>query len=43
LRLVDPTNDVTYVREGDDLAAGMYVELAGWNWHLFRIEQEVLA
>ena len=38
VRLVDPTQDVTYDRSGDDLVAGLYVELAPWGWHLFRVE-----
>jgi hypothetical protein len=38
IRLVDPTNDVTYDRTGDDLVAGLYVELPAWGWHLFRVE-----
>ena len=37
-RLVDPTNDVAYVRTGDELCDGLYVELGPWAWHLFRIE-----
>ena len=40
VRLVDPTNDVTYDRSGDDIVAGLYVELAPWGWHLFRVETE---
>jgi hypothetical protein len=43
VRLVDPTNDVVYVRDGADLVSGMYVELGAWHWHLFRIETEDLA
>jgi hypothetical protein len=35
---VDPTQQVRFVRDGDDLVNGMYVELDGWCWHLFRIE-----
>jgi hypothetical protein len=38
-RLVDPTDDVTYERTGDDLCDGLYVELAPWGWHLFRVEE----
>jgi Alpha amylase, catalytic domain len=37
-RLVDPTNDVSYDRAGDDLCDGLYVELGPWHWHLFRVE-----
>jgi hypothetical protein len=38
LRLHDPTQDVSYVRSGADLADGLYVELPGWGWHLFRVD-----
>jgi hypothetical protein len=41
--LTDPTNDVTYERSGDDLVAGLYVELAPWGWHLFRVESAGMA
>ncbi len=37
-RLVDPTHDVVYDRNGHDLVDGMFVRLAGWDWHLLRIE-----
>jgi hypothetical protein len=37
-RLVDPTNDVTYERAGDDLCDGLFVELGAWCWHMFRVE-----
>jgi hypothetical protein len=37
-RLVDPTNDITYDRDGTELDDGLYVELGPWSWHLFRIE-----
>ena len=40
VRLVDPTQDVTYDRAGDDLVDGLYVELGPWGWHLFRVEIE---
>ena len=36
--LVDPMQQVRFVRDGDDLVNGMYVELDAWCWHLFRIE-----
>jgi hypothetical protein len=42
VRLVDPTQDVTYDRSGDDLVAGLYVDLAPWGWHLFRVETEAV-
>jgi hypothetical protein len=40
VRLADPTNDVTYVRDGADVWGGLYVELAAWGWHPFRVEME---
>jgi glycosidase len=39
-QLVDPTNDVTFERTGDDLCDGLYVELDPWRWHLLRVEPE---
>ncbi|PXW27974.1 UNVERIFIED_CONTAM: alpha amylase catalytic subunit [Williamsia faeni] len=38
-RLIDNTRDIEYLRSGDDLTDGMYVELDPWLWHLFRIEK----
>jgi len=38
VRLVDPTNDVAYERDGDDLVDGLYVELPPWGWHLLRVD-----
>jgi Alpha amylase, catalytic domain len=37
-RLVDPTHGTTFDRTGDDLCDGLYVQLAPWDWHLFRVE-----
>jgi hypothetical protein len=37
-RLVDPTHGATFDRTGDDLCDGLYVQLAPWDWHLFRVE-----
>jgi hypothetical protein len=37
-RLVDPTNELAYERNGSDLCDGMYVELDAWAWHLFDVE-----
>ena len=37
-RLVDPTHDVVYERNGHDLVDGMFVRLGAWDWHLLRIE-----
>jgi hypothetical protein len=39
-RLADPTTGATFVRSGDDLRDGLYVELGPWSWHLFRVERE---
>ena len=36
-RLVDVTADAEYVRSGDDLRDGLYVELPPWGWHLFHL------
>ncbi len=37
-RLVDPTHDVVYERNGHDLVDGLFVRLGGWDWHLLRID-----
>jgi hypothetical protein len=37
-QLTDTTRDIEYLRSGDDLHDGVYVELDPWLWHLFRIE-----
>lgn len=37
-RLVDPTHNVVYDRNGHDLVDGMFVRLGAWDWHLLRIE-----
>ena len=39
--LVDPTHptqNIAYTRSGDDLVDGFFVELEGWNWHMFRVD-----
>lgn len=36
-RLTDTTRDIEYLRTGDDLHDGLYVELDPWLWHLFEI------
>jgi hypothetical protein len=39
--LTDPSHaaqNTTFLRSGDDLANGLFVELAGWNWHMFRLD-----
>ena len=38
-RLVDPTQDATFDRRGDDLVDGLYVELAPGAWHLLAVEE----
>ena len=37
LLLADPTRSVTFVRSGDDVVDGLYVELPAWGWHLFTV------
>ena len=37
-RLTDPTQDITFDRDGDDLVDGLYVELDAWHWHLLRLD-----
>ena len=37
-QLLDPTRDVSFDRDGDDLVDGLYVELDAWHWHLLRID-----
>ena len=36
-QLVDPTSR-SFVRFGDDLVDGIFVQLLRWDWHLLRIE-----
>jgi glycosidase len=38
--LVDPTHstqNIAFVRSGDDLVDGFFVELEAWSWHMFRV------
>jgi hypothetical protein len=37
-QLVDPTQNGSFDRDGDDLAGGLFVELEGWRWHLLRLD-----
>ncbi|HEY5786824.1 MAG TPA: alpha-amylase family glycosyl hydrolase [Microlunatus sp.] len=37
-RLVDPTQHTHFVRSGNDLADGLFVQLPPWGWHLLRVE-----
>jgi hypothetical protein len=39
VRLVDPTHDDEFDRDGDELCDGLYVKLAPWGWHLLRVEE----
>ncbi|HEX4688429.1 MAG TPA: hypothetical protein VH228_16740 [Nocardioides sp.] len=39
VHLHDPTQDISFDRSGDDLDDGLYVELPGWGWHLFRVDE----
>ena len=36
--LTDPTQNVSFDRDGDDLVDGLYVELEAWHWHLLRLD-----
>ncbi len=37
-RLEDPVNEEEFVREGDDLLGpGLFVDLVGWGFHVFRL------
>jgi hypothetical protein len=36
--LTDPTQNIAFVRSGDDLVNGLFVELDAWQWHMFRVE-----
>ncbi|HEY9314524.1 alpha-amylase family glycosyl hydrolase [Williamsia sp.] len=38
-RLVDTTRDLDFLRSGDDVCDGMFIELDPWLWHLFRIDE----
>ena len=35
--LADPTQDLVFLRSGDDLVDGLFVELDAWKWHMFRV------
>jgi len=39
--LVDSTHPtpISYVRSGDDLVNGLFVELDAWQWQMFRVDQ----
>ena len=37
-KLADPTQDLIFVRSGDDLVEGIFVELDAWRWQMFRID-----
>ena len=37
-RPTHPSQNIAFVRSGDDLVDGFFVELDGWSWHLFRID-----
>ena len=38
VRLTDPTQHSVYVRSGDELTHGLFVELCGGAYHLFLVE-----
>jgi glycosidase len=37
-QLADPTQNLVFVRSGDDLVDGLFVELDAWRWQTFRID-----
>jgi hypothetical protein len=37
-QLTDSTQNDAFVRSGDDLLDGLFVELDPWKWHIFRID-----
>ena len=37
-QLIDPTQNIAFVRSGDDLADGLFVDLDGWRWQMFRVD-----
>jgi hypothetical protein len=36
--LTDPIHNLAFVRAGDDLVDGLFVELDAWGWQMFRID-----
>jgi hypothetical protein len=34
--LLDEIN-IGFIRSGDDLVDGLFVQLPGWGWHMFRV------
>jgi hypothetical protein len=36
--LTDPTRNLAFDRDGDDLVDGLYVQLDSWQWHLLRLD-----
>jgi hypothetical protein len=36
--LTDPTQNIAFLRSGEDLVNGLFVELDAWQWHMFRVE-----
>jgi len=37
-QLADPTQNLVFLRSGDDLVDGLFVELDAWRWQMFRID-----
>jgi hypothetical protein len=36
--LTDATNDLRFIRSGDDLVDGLFVQVPAWGWHLFQVQ-----
>jgi hypothetical protein len=36
--LSDPTQHIAFLRSGDDLVDGLFVELDAWKWHMLRVD-----
>jgi hypothetical protein len=36
--LTDPTQHIAFLRSGDDLVDGLFVELDAWQCHMFRVD-----
>jgi hypothetical protein len=36
--LTDATNNLRFIRSGDDLVDGLFVQVPAWGWHLFQVQ-----